>query len=129
MNVQQAWQYVISEQPEALARAAAACKILGYSNLTLTILAPDQTTARLIDCPTMQTALENALMLNGLGFRLAVQVDQAAREDELSEFWNSTLAELQAETARASYDTWVRDTQIVTTHCEWRNGLLQRWGN
>ena len=113
MNIEQAWQYAISEQPEALARAAAACKILDYSKYTLTILAPDQTTARLVDCPTMQTAVENALMLNGLGFRLVVQVDQASSEDRLSEFWNNTLAELQAETARASYDTWVRDTQVV----------------
>jgi len=113
MNVQQAWQYVISEQAENLARAAEKCKILNYSNLTLTILAPDQTTARLVDCPTLQTALENALMLNGLDFRLVVQVDQAAREDELSNLWNSTLATLQAETARASFDTWVRDTQAL----------------
>jgi hypothetical protein len=127
MNPQQAWNFAIDELNDSpTARAAAECQIIAYddkpSNRTLTVLAPNKTVARII---TGEKALISKLTfgLDILSLNLVVEVAEGADkapENPASVAWEKVLEILQQESPRASFDTWIKDTQAA----ELKNGIL-----
>ena len=127
MNPQQAWNFAIDELDDSpTARAAAECRIIAYDdkpgNHTLTVLAPNKTVARII---TDEKALISKLVfsLDILSLNLIVDVAEDAEkapESPASAAWEKVLEILQQESPRASFDTWIKDTQAA----ELKNGIL-----
>ena len=129
MNPQQAWNFAIDELDDSpTARAAAECQIIAYddtsSNRTLTVLAPNKTVARII---TGEKALISKLILglDILSLNLVVNVAEdtdtdKAPETPASAVWEKVLEILQQQSPRASFDTWIKDTQAA----ELNNGIL-----
>lgn len=56
----------------------------------------------------------------------------SAREDECQQAWQSVLGQLQMEMPRASFDTWVRDTEVLSLEngvmtIRTRNAYVRDW--
>ena len=127
MNPHQAWNFAIDELHDSpTARAAAECRIIAYDdkpgNHTLTVLAPNKTVARII---TGEKALISKLVfsLDILSLNLVVEVAEdadKAPESPASAAWEKVLEILQQDSPRASFDTWIKDTQAA----ELKNGIL-----
>ncbi|MDX9993662.1 MAG: DnaA N-terminal domain-containing protein [Anaerolineales bacterium] len=127
MNPQQAWNFAIDElNGSPAARAAAECRIVAYDdkpgNRTLTVLAPNKTIAHVIT--GNQTLISKLTFgLDILSLNLVVDVAEdadKAPESPASAAWEKVLETLQQESPRASFDTWIKDTQAA----ELKNGIL-----
>jgi hypothetical protein len=124
MNPENAWNYTLDMLDDSpLGQAAAQCKPIAYNddhrNRTFTILAPNKRIAFMVDTPSVVNNLKSFLDLIGdLELKLAVQVKNT-EDGEFSEYavfggWAQVLETLQAESPRASFDTWMRETWPVS---------------
>lgn len=142
MNPENAWEQAIDELDDPLSSAASDCQVVGYHDWTFTVLAPNKTTARIVDNPTMKTKIMAAMDLAYLkdkDFQFIVQLAESSEEDSVSEAWNHVLTQIQMEMPRAAFDTWVRDTWVKdltsdilniavrnSYSCDWLENRIQK---
>ena len=122
MNPESAWQYVLEQlDGTQIGRAARLCQLGGYNgdfrDRSLTLLAPNRQTVRALEGPALIDALKQALDI--LNLKLIFEVRDLA-DDPLNDAWERVLEHFQSDWPRASFDTWIRGTQVL----DFSDGIL-----
>jgi hypothetical protein len=126
MNLEDAWDYAAEELGNSiLGRAFQRCKIIAYNDSTskksVTIRAPNKLTACVLEYDSITNLFQQFFDSSILEVIIEVdEQDTAASADPLTNAWEQVLEHFQAEMPRASFDTWVRETWVISLE----NGIL-----
>ncbi|MDX9991593.1 MAG: DnaA N-terminal domain-containing protein [Anaerolineales bacterium] len=142
MNHEGAWSYMLDMlEGTPVGEAAEQCKPIAYDatgSRTFTILAPNRQVAYAVDSQSVVQHIKDFLLIVGdTELNLDIQVE--ADDEKVPEYavfagWAQVLEALQAESPRASFDTWIRETWPVslsdgTLTIGARNAYAAEWLN